>query len=531
MPSLQVGKKLPTSDDFFELQRCRKFWRGSYEAGHKYRFLTDCNGEPVLWRYNGEDNEAYARRQVRVTVQPHVRTIVDKYIGFMFRSAPTRAQEPDWYTDFNKNVDGQGTSIDELLESMAHTGIVELESFVYVTSSENAEQVSGADDVEPRALVIPPCNVPWCSKSHGRVHQAIILVTIQDQLFGLWIDDTIIQIIHLKETMDKQWYIVEGFGEEIQHNMGRAPLLHLNPRVKMVPDIAESTREIYNQSSLLNQNLYNTTFNQFAITGIDPGQPYGADEQGSEPAETGTEREIMLPAGADMKWVGPPPTTISVIREVIRDHRKFINESAGIGSLEVNQAESGLAKAFKFDELNVRMVRLIGDIEKLENDLLVLAARAIGVPDDVEPVQWPNDVSVPDLVQEFERTDKIASSGNIPNVIKKREMMNLAALYDLSTEQREQLQAQLDKLYPDEDVEPQQVSEPVSEPEPGQEETLTLTPSDGPDNVMHSHTVTIQGSGEYTSSVASGHTHEVIVSDDETVTIRPGQDGHTHGIE
>lgn len=91
-------------------------------------FLT---GE-YLWPYPSEDQEDYTRRKAMARYHNYVEALVDLYVRFMFTQGVKRSSTNEEYNAWLTDVDGAGTTIDELLKrwsaialaSAGHAGLL-----------------------------------------------------------------------------------------------------------------------------------------------------------------------------------------------------------------------------------------------------------------------------------------------------------------------------------------------------------------------------------------------------------------------
>lgn len=524
---LTPGTKLPHSKNYSKMVVSRRFYQSAYKGGQKFRDAHDEYGDPVLWRYNEENYADYERRRKRGRVHPHLSSIIDKYVSFALRNGPKRMATTEWYDKFIHDVNNNGTDINKYLEHALTQSMINLEHYAIVSTNSLENVVLGDTDVKPIIKSVYADDVPWTCISHDTVTKAIVLLQDDKYIckqnpegkYAIYADT--VQII--KMTISKSnsdWFVIKDIVDHYEHKLGRCPLIRISSETEMTPSVANAMLDLFNYDSLLKQNCFNTTFNQKVYTGI--------DERPDEINE-GTDVAVGLPSGADVKFVAPPPSTITTIQNLISDNNKLINSYAGIGTAEPNQVESGLAKAFKFDELNVRIVNIIKSLEKFENNINKVAARAIGMP-EVDHVAWPDDVSLPDRLSEFERTDKITSSNNIPNVLKRKEIESLAALYDLSEQQKRRLQIELEEKYPiiDEEIPTDEADNQDNQDNQDEQYRGEIILLAGEDDANHVHRANINES-TVESTEAENHTHIISVVGESISVSRVN--GHSHAVD
>jgi len=436
------SKPLPQCEGYSDILRRVSFWRDSYEAGPDYRNTRDACGDDVLWRFNKEEIQGLEQRRKRVIVEPEVRPAVDKYVSFCLRQHPARQSGLAWYDQWLKDADGNGNSFDAIKEEVLRWSFVDMKSYFYVYTNAQNNVVNQTDEVSSFVQQIDRIQVPWSFEKAGIVHAAVVILSHN---YAVYYTRDFWQPLRLKKSRGVNTsFTIESVGEREPNNFGAVPLVPFDPHLKMVSDLSEAQKFIFNLQSLANQNTFGTVNNLLAFTNQTEGSDQGGDPEDDGEVEIGPNAAIFT--SGDVKYVAPSPAVLDMIAKRIDQIRSQVSAITGLGGVAPNTVESGLAKRFRFDELNTRILNILSSLERAERTVTKLVATGIGV-DIPEPVRYPDDVGVPDIESEYARTKDMLDDDSIPNVIKKEEVKQLASLYDFSEDDKRVLMREIDALY------------------------------------------------------------------------------------
>jgi hypothetical protein len=165
----------------------------------------------------------------------------------------------------------------------------------------------------------------------------------------------------------------------------------------------------------MDQSIIDTCYAQFVVTGVDDSRL--AD------IKRGTDHMLVLPQGAAASFVSPAVNVITTVNEISKTFSVRIMQYAGIGTSEANSAESGLAKAFKFQEINARISKLLVKLSAFDNMITDTVAAGIGEEEPDDTV-YPDDISETDLSTSLAETISIMAS-SLPETIKQLEVSKL----------------------------------------------------------------------------------------------------------
>lgn len=468
------GHKLPINQEFWYEAQQRTFWKNSYDAGDKYVISHDERLRPVLRQHAGETNESYQNRIDQADVPSYVSNIVDIYTGFADRHPVNRPTSPTWYTEFIESVDSNDTTISEFMKKALTLAFIEKYCFILVNNdADEVETAAEAAAVKARWKIICANNVPYFKEEFGVVKEAIVMLDEYKRGYfeAIYLTDGYYRQLKLQKTGNYTGtlaassecnLIVEEVGPEIE-SFDKCPLVMLDLNLNLVEHVANSQRAILNLQSSQDTCADRTVFNVSVITGAedllgDGNQGPGNASLNRRRLPMGNGTTLVLPQGATLEFKTPPSTAIDSIEMMIKRRHEQIYQYAGVGNSSTSQAESGVAKVMRFDEVQVRVITIAKAEEKAENRAMKITAQILG-QEYPGNATYSRDFSIPDLMEDLERYQKMG--GVVPKVIKRQEAIALASHYDLTDEQKKELEDELD-----------------GEPEP--ENEVTTPPSETP---------------------------------------------------
>lgn len=214
-----------------------------------------------------------------------------------------------------------------------------------------------------------------------------------------------------------EWILVDEKFEEIGrgvHGLGKVPIVcsYDKPSKKVkgffgistIADIAFIARDVYNSCSELRQILRDQTFAFLALQGT-------ADEY--KELTIGVSKGLLYPEGRNAPtYVSPPPVNAQVYfdhidRQVTKMFQlaKLEGGSAQFkGQEAVNQ--SGVAKAWDFNQTNASLSRKSENLEDAEEKLWALFAEQDGTTFDGN-ITYPDEFSVKDLNNDLDEAEKL----------------------------------------------------------------------------------------------------------------------------
>jgi hypothetical protein len=216
---------------------------------------------------------------------------------------------------------------------------------------------------------------------------------------------------------------VIAIGPEIPHGFSRCPVVRWRPvfdpmmggpRVSQVSPIAESQQGITHFLSLLDEEISNITFSQWTAT--------GASKEDIGDVAIGNNRILCL-ANVDAKFsvLGADPRQAATISARITDEIENLYRTAGVdySATSGGPVESGVAKAFRFNDLAATLSALADSAEWAENQIWDLLGDGWGWV-EVPSSKYADDFNIPDFSAELQDCIRAVVVTELPTVIRKK---------------------------------------------------------------------------------------------------------------
>lgn len=372
-------------------------------------------------QHPAETGARYATRLHMAIARPYVRSIINRFNDFVTRHEVQRAKPSGAYEKILDDATGNGMSLDELMKKQLRKAQVEGVSYLLCDSlrPESFPTAAASVSAGQRGVIraIDADMVLSHKSIDGIVTQALILLEDFNGYF-LWnVDSQNVQRINLDSTDGNRnsWEVTEVL-EAMPHNYGGCPLVALRPEIddgsaeSQAAPIAESMRRICNLDSWHFEELQNITFTTTVLLGVDAASV--------QDVAVGPGKALCLPQvpGGSLPSVAKisaDTAQADSIRRALDNEAREMYRAAGLASgnpTEVGQPESGVAKAFAFDEIAARLKALADAAENAENLAIYRLATDAGwtYPGDA---QWPDEFDAPDLAAELDLVIRLESAG------------------------------------------------------------------------------------------------------------------------
>lgn len=455
MPSFTIGKPLEVHPLLAEQTTARDFWRRSDRARWDYSTGADAQGMPILPKHEREPEDRFGRRKRQALVRRYARPILDRYNDFVTREEPKRPDGGAPYQQLLKDADGAGSSLTKLMKLALRKSQVSGQSYQLADANDDRAFVSAQEEQQAgkRGIVrsVDPDDVIWWRDWQGSVIEAVILCASREGgQFAWYVTETFCQRIDLKREKSGKRWVVESIGEEAPHSYKGCPLVRLAPSFddecpgedSQCAPLAEGQKRICNMDSWLLEELQGCTFTTQAFLGVSADQV--------KEATAGPGMAICLPsnggANPSVQRLGSDVAQAQSLRDSLTYEIKELYRVAGLSPgnpTESAQPESGVAKAFAFNEIEAKCAALADATESAENRLVWLLSNGFGwaYPGDSD---YPNRFDVPDLAAELSICLQMQTVG-LPNVLQRAQVERVAASgFELTGEQKQTLAAELD---------------------------------------------------------------------------------------
>ena len=424
-PILAPGDPVPLSDEWKRLSQPRKFWDASYEAsGLEYFSAGDLTGGSILPKHENESDKRYDRRKQSAMVRPLVRHLVDRYVDHVCRQSPQRTAA-GMASLLLADTNGRGKSLHNLVRAdltsamiygVAYALIDNAAAGVYGTAAQ--EQAAGA---RPIVRDIEPQQVIWERLWEDDVVEAIIVMVDREGSPFLWmVNEEVSQRVTLtgEEDNPASWRVKE-VEEPVAHKYGGCPLVRAELGSEDSPVAGpwcEAQRRIAVLETLLLEELYSVTFTTHVFTNI--------SKDTLSQLTVGSGMAVCLAPQENGATPGFGKLSADVAQAgSLRDQLAYeVNElyrSAGLlagSATQVGQPESGVARAFAFNEIEARLASLAEVAEGFERRITERAAAGFGFA-PAEPVKWPREFAPLDLSSAVEAAGSLKINGAPPVLI------------------------------------------------------------------------------------------------------------------
>ncbi len=461
-----VNKQLPRHPEFDSATIARKFWQLTFETGRDYVYGRDAHGGPVLVPHERE-KEGYQRRKQITKPRNHAGPIVRRYNNHVFRIPATRNEDsaPDGslYRMLLDDADGHGNPLSHFMSKSLQEAQIDRDSYILCDSTkpegyEGDMSVAQAKEakVRPVLRMIDADSVIHWREYDGAMTEAIVIFEREDgSRFARQYDDENYRDIELKKpevapapSAGEPQYgyhkavIVESIGEESPHGYGDLPLIRMRPfdGEPQIGPMAESQQNITNLLSLLMEEIYNVTFSQMILTGV-----AASDVKGEF---IGNNRVICVPNPAGgMMAIGADPAQAKTIQDAIINEQKELYRIAGISADDQSkQPESGIAKAFKHNDLSANLAALAESVQNAENRAMRLIFEASGqkYPGNCK---YPDDFDLPNIADDMTDLASALTLQSLPPMIKQKMVTSFAQEHlSLDEDEKRQLETELQDI-------------------------------------------------------------------------------------
>ncbi len=437
-PALAVDMPFPVAATYARDVIAREFWRLSFKVPRTYCEGSDAKGKPIITQHPREEPAAYAFRKDITKAQNYAGPIIRRYNDFVFRLPPTRAKElPAVVVPLIDNADQRGTPLTNLLRRELRRSQIERESYLLPARTgadkmtpggvtvQQAQQAGihafircvGADDVlwwHDRDGVLDSCAITMC----GEDGQKFVRVFEPLTCFDVQVDQNTTQ---WNAGTAPTWKVT-GWTEDVAHGYKMTPVVRMRPvfddagndcpTESQCAPIAEQQQAIANYLALLNEEIFSSTFTQMVA--------FGVNQADVKDVSVGSNRVICIPnPAAKLDTIGADVAQAESIRAQIRDCRGEIWRAAGIspGNPTENAApESGVAKAFAFNDLAANLSALADCVQEAENRILRLFAQGYGQTEP-GPTKYSADFDMPDFDAELQTVLKTVASTGLPDLL------------------------------------------------------------------------------------------------------------------
>ncbi len=424
---IKAGHKLPRHSSFDDDATARAFWRLTFDTGRKYLYGKDAHGMPVLPKHERESSESYDRRRSLTKPRNHSGPLIRRYNNHVFRNEAERSEAPEGslYALIMDDADGHGTPLQSFMAKALLNAQINRECYIMPdsTKDESDDEATQAQANEAGyrqflRIIDADCVLNWCEYDDALTEVLCLFYNDDGSQFARQYNDT-----HYIEYALSKDGTVMGIGEETAHEYPALPFVRLRPfcNESQISPLAELQKSATWILSLLMEEFGNITFSQIVASGVSASDV--------KDVTVGNSRWICLP-GSDAKFdvIGADPAQAGSLRQGVIDEQSEIYRISGVSFDEQNKAaqpESGIAKAFKHNDLSANLSALAQSVQDSENLAVDLLFTAAGeeYPGDC---RYPDDFDLPNISDDLTEMVQALTLQALPNTIKRKMAANFA---------------------------------------------------------------------------------------------------------
>jgi hypothetical protein len=377
-------------------QELYKLLKEGYEGSGG--FLT---GDRLL-KYHREDVAKYEQRKKLAYYLNYLKPCVDAHVSPIFKSLAVREYTgvgANVWGEFLQDVDFTGTKISEFMKQAALAS--KLYGTVFIVMDRAAESV---DQLSLQDLAMDRNRLPYAF-----LVEPLRVVEVEVDKFGritkfIYTEpDLKAESNQAKRTLTAEgWTLEDSEGKTSgTWDLGMVPVIALPSKsinafdplpISDFASIAKTNLVIYNQSSWLSDILVGQTFSvlTYPSTVMDE-LTIGTNNALAFPPESSHRPEFIAPDAS-------PAATLS--DTVVRLQQECYRMAGVVNVTGVRSQQSGVAKAWDFEQTNQMLSDFADRIEAVEYRLSRLFQRWIGVEFEYK-LNYPSDFSVADIEMEL----------------------------------------------------------------------------------------------------------------------------------
>lgn len=322
------------------------------------------------------ESETKLERRKELAVYPNfTRKIVDVFMGFLWKQAPSRETD-DLYAQFAANADGAGGKLDTVLSSYQRLAMI-LGTVYVIVDKPPTQGRTKADQAMPYLALRLKSQLVAETKNAAGVWQS---VTFSEQAGNETVYRTF-TVSGWKLTKDINGEdIIANDGQAGQgvYSLGRVPVVRLHIAKPLNPtdsssqswvyDLAQLNWDLFNLRSELRELLRSQTFAILALPVVD-----GSEREKLQDMTISTENALTYnPAGGGKPdFIAPPADPVELYMKQIA---ATIEDIYRIANLEFvgGVQQSGVALSFHFQEANSSLRGMAEMCESAETDIAAL---------------------------------------------------------------------------------------------------------------------------------------------------------------
>jgi hypothetical protein len=331
-----------------------------------------------LWPYPRESQDDFTRRKAMARYHNHIEALVDLYVRYMFTAGVRRSSDDKAFNEWQQDVDGAGTTYNDLLKSYAAMALVNGHAGLLVDKTK--EEPKGPTQADEQARVVARIFAAggiadW--RFIGSDLVAVKLVESAPKADMLERDEPDVYRQHILVWDKEGWARFDTDGNLLDADvpsLGLVPLVVLRPKQSQVSQMlgralvsnARIIEALYNRASEEDEVLRAQAFSLLTVS-VDKDGDVDA-VRNSLGGTVGAAKAIVVKGTIDYKT--PDQTVPGTIRENISYLVQEVYRAAHVRQRhEGLQVESGDSIRLQYTELNEMLQGFSKSLEQAEREI------------------------------------------------------------------------------------------------------------------------------------------------------------------
>lgn len=386
-------------------------------------------------KFPRESDEKYKERQKIAYYTNLFASKINRYIGYLYKTAPMRTTSNELIRTIFDDVDSRGNSVDVFMSSFAKNAKALGSNLLLIDMPKDLPN-NLKEQIDTRALPyfveIEPHKVEkYKMDKFGKFEYISFNATIDKSTYD---KEDKKEIVRYYDKTEWRVYEKDKIIEHGTHDLGVCPVISFGengtfPDVGEFNQIAHLQKRHYNLKSELDEILRGQTFSLLTVN---------ADSPSDIELKLSTDNAIVY--GKDMKepnFIAPESASASIYQKEIQAIEDTINKIAY--DLSTNQSqESGIALDIKFQGLNGSLSNFAMRLEDFEIRAFEIVARYLGIQNADITIQYPKTFNIVDVEKEISTLSEIKALGYTLPTYEKVKLQQIIA-NDLSSVRNDDL--------------------------------------------------------------------------------------------
>lgn len=380
-------------------------------------------------KFPRESDEKYGERQKIAYYTNLFASKINRYIGYLYKTAPMRTTSNALIRQVFDDVDSRGNSVDVFMSSFAKNAKALGSNLLLVDMPQDLPS-NLKEQIDTRALpyfveIEPHTVTKYKLDKFGKFEYIAFNSTIDNSTYDA---DDVKQVVRYYDSIEWRIYEDDKIIQRGTHNLGICPVISFGengsfPDIGEFNQIAHLQKRHYNLKSELDEILRGQTFSLLTVN---------ADSPSDIELKLSTDNAIVY--GKEMKepnFIAPESASASIYQKEIGNIEDTINKIAY--DISTNQAqESGIALDIKFQGLNGSLSNFAMRLEDFEIRAFEIVARYLGIQNADVTIQYPKTFNIVDVEKEINTLSEVKTLGYTLPTYEKLKLQQIIA-NDLSS--------------------------------------------------------------------------------------------------